>query len=214
MQSDSIEAITADAKSIVTLTDTAFELGKVDRKDEALQTLKKADVLYLPCAKKISDFVNMQTSMIKEKSGALSDQTSSTILTSLTIVASAFAVGIIAALVIISKCISAPIALLRHRMTALSSGDTQAGQDRRDEVGQMAAAVVVVRDNALERSRLEAEATANRSLSEEERRQTAEADRKRAQAMAQATEGLGEGLKHLAAGNLSVQLSDPFAPEF
>lgn len=216
-QSDTIDSIAADAKSIVSLTDTAFELGKADRNDEALQMLKKADALYLPFVKKISDFMNMQTAMIKEKSDALSYQTSSTILTSLTIVAGTFAIGIIVALMIISKGISTPIAQLRRRMTTLSSGDTQAeidGQDRRDEVGQMAAAVVVFRDNALERSRLEAEATANRSLSEEERRQTAEADRKRAQAMAQATEGLGEGLKHLAAGNLSVQLSDPFAAEF
>lgn len=35
-----------------------------------------------------------------------------------------------------------------------------------------------------------------------------------AEAMAQATEGLGQGLKHLASGDLTFQLTDPFAADF
>ncbi|MGG2475897.1 HAMP domain-containing protein, partial [Rhizobium sp. BR5] len=52
---------------------------------------------------------------------------------------------------------------LRERMASLAGGDTAAeidGMDRKDEVGQMAQAVQVFRENAIERIRLEQETEA------------------------------------------------------
>lgn len=60
----------------------------------------------------------------------------------------------------------------RQRMGGSAGGDTASetpGLERKDEVGQMAAAVAIFRDNALERARLEREADEGRSLSERER---------------------------------------------
>jgi methyl-accepting chemotaxis protein len=57
-------------------------------------------------------------------------------------------------------------------MASLAKGETSepvAGIDRKDELGQMAAALSVFRDNAIERIRLEQLANASRSLSEKER---------------------------------------------
>ena len=110
-----------------------------------------------------------------------------------------------------------PLTGINATMTRLAKGETQLdvpGIGRKDEIGDMAEAVAVFRDNAIERIRLEQEADANRSQTEQERRKNSEADRVRAEAMAKATSGLGEGLKYLASGDLTFQLSEQFAPEF
>ncbi len=135
----------------------------------------------------------------------------------------ALIVGIGVVLVLIASAIglmfsiAKPIQTMTIAMQRLSHGelDIDVGQiSRRDEIGEMAAAVEIFRTNALANQKLEQEAEANRSMSEEERRRQADADRRRAEEMAQATEGLGTGLKHLASGDLSYQLSAPFASEF
>jgi len=118
---------------------------------------------------------------------------------------------------LVSRIVGRPIQRLAVTMDALANGDlatTVAGTARTDEIGAMAKAVQVFKDNGLRAAALEQEAVANRSLSEQERRRTADADRLRAEEMAQATTGLGEGLKHLAGGDLTFQLDEPFAPDF
>ncbi|WP_165422482.1 methyl-accepting chemotaxis protein [Rhizobium leguminosarum] len=110
-----------------------------------------------------------------------------------------------------------PINIINSTMKSLAGGKidvTVPGIGRKDEVGEMAAAVEVFRANAVNTLRLENEANAQRSLTEEQRLQKATSDRVLAEAMAQATSGLGEGLKHLADGDLTFKLSNPFAPDF
>ncbi|WP_105384334.1 methyl-accepting chemotaxis protein [Neorhizobium alkalisoli] len=113
--------------------------------------------------------------------------------------------------------VAAPIRSLGSVMGRLAEGDLSAvvaGEDRKDEVGSMARAVQVFKDNALKAKELEGEAETQRNQTEAERRRSAELERIRAEAMTQATNGLAEGLKHLSAGNLSFQLSQPFAADF
>jgi methyl-accepting chemotaxis protein len=110
-----------------------------------------------------------------------------------------------------------PVQSLSNVMVRLAEGDLAAdvsGVDRKDEVGGMARAVQVFKDNGLRSLDLEQEANAHRNLSEEQRRTAAERDRLRSEAMAQATDGLADGLKHLASGNLTFQLERPFAEDF
>ncbi|KQS61242.1 chemotaxis protein [Rhizobium sp. Leaf371] len=109
----------------------------------------------------------------------------------------------------LGKVIAATTAIAAGRMDA-DLPDTA----RQDEIGDMARALEVLRDSNLARMRLEQEAAANRSLSEEERQRKAEADRRRAADMAKATVGLGKGLKHLADGDLTFRLAEPFATDF
>ncbi|NWJ27632.1 HAMP domain-containing methyl-accepting chemotaxis protein [Rhizobium sp. RM] len=110
-----------------------------------------------------------------------------------------------------------PIRALAALMEKLANGDLSVdvvGRERRDEVGGMARAVQIFKDNGQRAKQLEAEAEANRSQSEAERARIAAEDRKRSEEMSQATSGLATGLKHLSAGDLSFRLNEPFASEF
>jgi methyl-accepting chemotaxis protein len=118
---------------------------------------------------------------------------------------------------IFARSLAGIIGRITKTMSMLAAGDLEAsidGATRRDEVGAMARAVQIFKDNALRTKQLEREADEQRNLTENERRQTVERDRSLADAMAQATTGLANGLKHLASGDLSFQLTDSFADEF
>ncbi len=147
----------------------------------------------------------------------LQDDTNDTIITGLIALGVSLAVLIALGIYVASRGITGPIARLSDRMAELASGETAReipGLDRRDEIGTMAQAVQVFKDNALRTQALEREAESQRSLTEEQRQRNAEQERIRAEAMAEATNGLATGLKHLSAGNLTFQLDRAFAQEF
>jgi methyl-accepting chemotaxis protein len=113
--------------------------------------------------------------------------------------------------------IATPILRITGSMNGLASGDADAlipYAGRADEIGNMAAAVEVFRQNELTKRQMEQDAERQRSLSDQERVSREELDRERAAAMAQATSGLADGLKHLASGDLAFQLTNRFAEEF
>lgn len=102
-----------------------------------------------------------------------------------------------------------PIRTLEGTMTVLAGGDLSAdvdGGDRKDEVGGMARAVQVFKDEGLRARTLSRDADAAREAREADRLRTAEADRIRAEAMAVVTGGLVSGLTRLSAGDLTVEL--------
>ncbi|WP_313602065.1 methyl-accepting chemotaxis protein [Rhizobium sp.] len=147
----------------------------------------------------------------------LQADTNDTIITGMIALGISLAVLILLGLYVASRGITGPIARLSDRMAELASGETNReipGLDRRDEIGTMAQAVQVFKDNALKTQALESEAEAQRSLTEEQRQRNAEDARIRAEAMAEATNGLATGLKHLSSGDLTFQLSRAFAQEF
>ncbi len=109
--------------------------------------------------------------------------------------------------------IAAPMARLRQRMTRLAEGETASavdGMDRQDEVGEMAAAVSIFRDNAIERVRLEREAERNRNLTDSERREIEAQRATEAADLSRTVSALGDGLRKLAAGDLISQINTPF----
>ncbi|KQW31228.1 chemotaxis protein [Rhizobium sp. Root274] len=147
----------------------------------------------------------------------LSGMVSTTITTTLTAVIGGLLLVLVLGFLAVRAWLVRPIQAMSQTMTVLANGDLSAtvdGTDRRDEIGGMAKAVQIFKDNGLKTRALEQEAIANRSASEAERARTAEADRIRAEQMAQATSGLAEGLKHLSHGDLTFQLSQPFASDF
>jgi methyl-accepting chemotaxis protein len=116
-----------------------------------------------------------------------------------------------------ARAIGSAISRLTTTMSRLASGvlDSEAeGETRSDEIGAMAKAVQVFKDNALKTQALERDAEGQRNQTEEQRRHAAEQERLRAEAMAQATNGLATGLKHLSSGNLTSTLNQPFASDF
>jgi methyl-accepting chemotaxis protein len=113
--------------------------------------------------------------------------------------------------------IARPIQKITESMNGLAGGDAATAipfAGRADEIGEMAAAVEVFRANAQANAKLEQDAKTQRHLTEEQRLRAAEIERTRAEAMAQATTGLADGLKHMAAGDLAFELKQPFADDF
>jgi methyl-accepting chemotaxis protein len=110
-----------------------------------------------------------------------------------------------------TRSISRPIIEVTRTMRELASGDLTvepAHATHHNEIGEMARAVLVFRDAAIEKARLEAEAERQRALAEEMR-----ADNERAQREAIAheraivAESVGSGLSRLAAKDLSFRMS-------
>ncbi|HBF32187.1 MAG TPA: methyl-accepting chemotaxis protein, partial [Rhizobium sp.] len=113
--------------------------------------------------------------------------------------------------------IATPILTITDSMRKLAKGDLASAipfAGRADEIGEMAAAVEVFRNAGVENQRLQ-------QLAEDARQREAEIEAVNQQRSAQeaeklrlATETLGAGLKRLASGDLSFQITTNFAPEY
>jgi len=130
----------------------------------------------------------------------------------------ALVLGIVAgAIAYVAVQISQPVKAITSSMTRLAGGDTASAipyASRTDEIGSMAGAVETFRQTALAKIKADKEIEASRVLSEGERQRRAEIDRARAAAMGQATNGLAGSLKKLAEGALTIQIIEPFDPDF
>ncbi len=157
------------------------------------------------------------TASAKKVSDDLSASALTTIYTTFIAIIGGLAVVLVAGFFLIRTWLSRPIQQLQGAMLTLAKGDLTVsvdGTDRRDEVGQMAKALQVFKDNGLRSKELEQEAEQNRTTREADQIRSAEVERQRSQAMAQATNGLAEGLKRLSAGDLTFQLEQAFASDF
>jgi methyl-accepting chemotaxis protein len=114
--------------------------------------------------------------------------------------------------------VAGPLNRIQECMRRLAAGELDVkafGAGRKDEIGAMATAVEIFRDAAIANKRLERDAEANRLQAESDRvRLQAEAEASAQQRLRQATAGLASGLRRLAAGDLSFQLDEAFAPDF
>ncbi len=165
----------------------------------------------------ITDEIGKITAVGDARHAALIEATRATILTTVLAVVLGLAVILVAGFFAIRAWIARPLNTLAGTMTTLANGNldvTIAETERRDEVGGMARAVQVFKDNGLRTRALEASSEAQRTATEAERERSAETDRVRAAAMAEATEGLAGGLKRMADGDLACELNQSFAPEF
>jgi methyl-accepting chemotaxis protein len=133
------------------------------------------------------------------------------------------AIGGLAALAIaglmgwlLSATIGAPVARMTAVMRRLASGDNDVevpAVGRRDEVGQMADAVLSFKDAAIAKQRLEGETVEQRRLTEVERAEREAEKAAEAQADAVAIGAIGQALNHLSNGDLTHRISAEFAPK-
>ncbi len=155
---------------------------------------------------------NLQNGVVV-KSGALADHTSRTIIGVLGGLFVSVVAALAGAMFIASRGITSPIGTIVQRMLLLTQGDTQTpidGLARRDEVGHMARALAVFRDNAIERLRLEVETSENRAASEEEKAAIEALKAKESAEVKLAVDTLSAGLERLSAGDLAFQLENSF----
>jgi len=132
-------------------------------------------------------------------------------------VALAFLIGVGGFAAFVMFRLSNRLDALSEAMSSLASGESDVALPAiasMDEVGDMARAVLVFKQNAQERARLEAEALANRSQTEIDRERAAAERAKAAEEQAEVVRRLGGGLKNLADGDLMVQLGDGFSSAY
>ena len=212
-ESAAIDKLLQQSQTVIAVTDKAVELGSVNRNQESAAELLKADSQIRATGVELTSLLDRLAAGVAKGSDDLTNQTNSTILTSLVVVGIVFAMGIIVAIFVASRGITTPIARLRERMASLAGGETTAeidGMDRKDEVGQMAVAVQVFRESAIERIRLEQETEANRSLSEKERIAREQQKAKEAADVKFAVDNLATGLSKLSDGDVSYRIGQPF----
>ena len=165
----------------------------------------------------ITEEIGKITALAETRHDALKAEVRSTILTTILSVVAGLVVILIAGFFAARSWIAQPLKTLAGTMATLAEGNLEANvaeTERRDEIGGMARAVQVFKDNGLRARALEADADAARSASEAERERSLETDRARAAAMTQATGGLAEGLKRMANGDLDFELTQSFSAEF
>jgi methyl-accepting chemotaxis protein len=118
---------------------------------------------------------------------------------------------------LLTRQIAAPVAAMTRAMKRLAAGDNTIeppAVGRRDEVGDMAAAVQTFKAAALEKLRLEGEALAARAAAEAAR-QTHEAQALRAaEEQALVVGQLAEGLDRLSSYDLTYRIDQAFAPDY
>ncbi|MFJ6323063.1 MULTISPECIES: methyl-accepting chemotaxis protein [unclassified Rhizobium] len=212
-QADAVDRLAAKANDIIALTDQAVKAGLVDDNDTATKLLKQADPLIDDEALAVGQWLDTFNANIDAKSDMLDQRATSTIIDTLIVLGIVIAGAILIAILVSARGITAPIERLRARMASLADGNTDeqiSGIGRRDEVGQMAAAVAVFRDNAIERIRLEQETAAGRSLSEKERLEREAQKAKDAADTQFAVDGLAGGLAELSNGNVAYRIEKPF----
>jgi len=121
--------------------------------------------------------------------------------------------GAMAASIWFSRSLSKPIEALVDNMRRLAEGDTTielAGENRKDEIGEMVRSVAIFRNAAIEKVGLERDADETRSQTER-RRQDREAEKAAEDArMQKAVDVLGDALHKLAEGDLTIHLDTPF----
>ncbi len=159
---------------------------------------------------------NSESSMILGTTNLLEDLAQSRTLLIIVAVVSLLAAALIAYFYV-QRSLIRRLTSLGGTMDRLSSGDNEvdvAAAEDRDEVGKMARAVLVFRDAAIEKIRLEAEAEAQRKAAEDERKRNETIQARHAEEQAQAIQSLAEGLRKLSDGDLAFRLSDGFTDEY
>ena len=118
---------------------------------------------------------------------------------------------------LLTAMIAKPVAAMTLVMRRLADGDHSLdipAQDRRDEVGEMAQAVAVFRDAAIEKIRLERQTEALKDQTEAERRQAEQARADNAREQSQVVAALSDGLERLSSGDLTFRLQAQVAPAY
>ncbi len=208
-----IDGMIAAARAIFAELDKAIELETHHENDAARVILAKQDIAIIALRKVLAGFIDANTASIDEQSERLSIDANFTIDTALASLAIVLLSAFLASLAITVYGITRPVNALRQRMLELAQGNTEApvfGLGRKDEVGQMAAAVAVFRDNAVERIRLEREADAGRSQSESERLEREKQKTQEAATIESAVDALAEGLERLSNGDMTYRIDQPF----
>jgi methyl-accepting chemotaxis protein len=212
-QKTQIDEIIAGIDELEVLTNKAVGQRKTGDVKGATATMTAIADKLGPLVTKMQASNDALTDRMNNGADALSAHINQTIDYSLAILGTLTLAAIVLGAYVAQASIATPLNRLQRRMVALADGDTDseiAGLERRDEIGQMASAVSVFRGNAVERSRLQTQAEAARTLSDNERAEHEAQRAEEATHLHQAVQMLGDGLKRLAEGDLVTRIDTQF----
>ena len=203
--------------AVVMSTTQALALSDQDKNLEAAAMMRSVDPEIAALAREIRTYNDGRMAENKARSLTLAADARQAIWTMIAVGAAAILGGLAFAVWISATKIAAPLIKLSDRMKVLASGDLSVeveGQQRRDEIGGMAQAVQVFKDNGLRLKQAEADAEASRELGESERAVGEQTRAKAAKEQAQVVEGIARGLDRLSSGDLTFNLTQAFAPDY
>jgi len=213
----SYKAFRTDADAIIALGGKAVSAGRGNQTEEARAIMAQLDPKILALTKAVVLFNDQATIRDKAEADELTRIAHRTIAINIALAVAGIAAGLGVGLWVAIAKISRPLNQLSERMGKLAAGElsvTIEGQARADEVGHMAQAVQVFKDNALKAQAAEAEVVRVRTASEEERR-LRDADRAQAALEQQAAVSqIGVGLTKLSGGDLTYRLTEAFAESY
>ena len=117
---------------------------------------------------------------------------------------------------LLTGAIAAPVTAMTNAMRRLASGDNAVAvpaEGRKDEIGQMAAAVAHFKDSAVEKIRVERLAAETREAADGERAANEAEKAEIARSDAVNIAALNEALDRLASGDLTHRITIPFSPK-
>ncbi|HEU0067551.1 MAG TPA: methyl-accepting chemotaxis protein, partial [Sphingomonas sp.] len=130
----------------------AIELGLQNRDEEAMVFVKRGDALADKVGASLIPFNNARIASAKVASKDLANAAHSTVTMLLSIAVASVVGGLVLAMILTRKTITAPLKSLAAQMGTIAAGDYAKpveGIDRGDEVGTMAKAVRVFRENGI-----------------------------------------------------------------
>jgi methyl-accepting chemotaxis protein len=174
-----------------------------------------SDILQTESAKMntlVADIMARQAASAEQAIGALEADDTFMLKMVAVIVATMIAIGL-AIMIYVSRRVLKPITRITAYMSNLAAGDASGelpAEDRKDEIGSMARAVAVFRDNAKAKQRLEVEFAERQALSDQERAERIRLREIEAEKVQFAVDTLASGLDHLANGDLTHRISTGF----
>lgn len=190
-----IESLLKQFDELHDLTTGAMKFGLADRNDEARAGMARADIKAGEIRAELRRFTDERSEAVKVESEALTASTNGAVMSMLVIGLLGVVVAVGLGIFVARRTIISPLRGLEGTMRTLAGGNNAidvVGTDRRDEVGEMAKAVLVFRDTAREQAHAEAAKAA------------AEAEQK------QVIETLSHHLETLAQGDLSRGIDAEF----
>jgi methyl-accepting chemotaxis protein len=204
-------------RDVLTPSAEVMALTLQDKKAEALALMEPTNVKINALAAELTAYNNRRVAENKAQSDALDAASARAVWTMIGVGAAAILGGLAFAAWMSMSQIAGPLVRLGERMSKLAGGDLSVeveGQARRDEVGAMAKAVQVFKENGLEKVRLEGESATVQAEAEDERRRNAAAAQQAADTQAAVVAALAGGLEGLSDGNLTTRLTEAFPSEY
>jgi len=213
----SYKAFRTAADEILALGAQAVSAGRRNEADEARAVMTRLDPKILTLSNAILQFNEQAALRDAAQVVALTATAHQTIAVNIGLAAAGIAAGLGVGLWMAIGKISRPLNQLSERMGKLAAGDLSVaidGQTRGDEVGGMAQAVQIFKENGLKAQATEAEVVRVRIASEEERRMGEAARALAAREQAAAVSQIGAGLAKLSSGDLTYRLTEEFAQDY